>query len=166
MLPKNCFKINNEYLFFDQEWCENYYPAEYIIYRAILNTNNIIQKFGKEKIFEDLKISEFIDLFEILEENFRKKVIDDKMLYEVFNQKVITREAMIADFTRKIIDRDVEIANLKTDIEGRKAHVEELLGVINEKENQIIAISNSLSWKITKPLRDVSGKLHKLKNKK
>lgn len=73
---------------------------------------------------------------------------------------------MIADFTRKIIDRDVEIEKLKTDIEGRKAHVNELLNVISEKENQIVSISNSLSWRITKPLRDVSGKLHEFKNKK
>ena len=88
------------------------------------------------------------------------------MLYEVFKQKVVTREALIADFTRKIIDRDVEIEKLKVDIEGRKAHVEELLGVIAEKESQIVTISNSLSWRITKPLRDVSGKLHEMKNKK
>lgn len=88
------------------------------------------------------------------------------MLYDVFDKKTTTREAMIADFTRKIIDRDVEIEKLKVDIDGRKAHVEELLGVINEKENQIVTISNSLSWRITKPLRDVSGKLNRLKNKK
>ena len=166
MLPKNSFKINDEYLFFDQEWCENYYPAEYIIYRAIKNTTGISDKFGEDRIFKDLEIFEYIDLFEELEENFRKKVIDSKMLYDVFDKKTITREAMIADFTRKIIDRDVEIEKLKVDIEGRKAHVEELLGVIAEKENQIVSISNSLSWRITKPLRDVSGKLHELKKKK
>ena len=166
MLPKNCFKVNDEYLFFDQEWCENYYPVEYIIYRAIKNTAGISERFGEDRIFKDLEIDEYIDLFEKLEENFRKKVIDDKMLYDVFNKKTITREAMIADFTRKIIDRDVEIEKLKTDIEGRKAHVNELLNVISEKENQIVSISNSLSWRITKPLRDVSGKLHEFKNKK
>lgn len=166
MLPKNCFKVEDEYLFFDQEWCENYYPAEYIIYRAIRNTAGIANKYGENKIFKDLEIFEYIDLFEKLEENFRKKVIDEKMLYDVFDKKVVTREAMIADYTRKIIDRDVEIDKLKVDIEGRKAHVEELLGVISEKENQIIAISNSLSWRITKPLRDVSGKIHEIKSKK
>lgn len=166
MLPKNCFKINDEYLFFDQEWCEKFYPVEYIIYRAIRNTAEISDKFGEDRVFRDLGIIEYIDLFEKLEEDFRKKVIDDKMLYDIFNKKTITREAMIADFTRKIIDRDVEIEKLKVDIEGRKAHVEELLGVIAEKENQIVSISNSLSWRITKPLRDVSGKLHELKKKK
>lgn len=166
MLPKNSFKINDEYLFFDQEWCENYYPAEYIIYRAIKNTTGISDKFGEDRIFKDLEIFEYIDLFEKLEENFRKKVIDSKMLYDVFDKKTITREAMIADFTRKIIDRDVEIEKLKVDIEGKKAHVKELLGVIAEKENQIVSISKSLSWRITKPLRDVSGKLHELKKKK
>lgn len=166
MIPKNCFKIDNEYLFFDQEWCESNYPIEYIVYRAIKNTDGIIERFGEEKIYKDLGIFEYIDLFEKLEENFRNKVIDDKMLYDVFDKKTVTREAMIADFTRKIIDRDVEIEKLKVDIEGRKAHVEQLLGVIAEKENQIVTISNSLSWRITKPLRDVSGKLHEIKNKK
>ena len=166
MLPKNCFVIDGKYCFFDQEWMERNYPAEYIIYRAILNTTGVIEKFGKEKVFKDLGIYEYIDLFERLEEAFRNKVIDEKMLHGLFKQQVTTREAMIADFTRKIIDRDVEIEKLHIDIEGRKAHVEQLLGVINEKENQIINISNSLSWKITKPLRDVSGKIHEIKNKR
>lgn len=166
MLPKNCFKVGEEYLFFDQEWCESYYPVEYIIYRAIRNTAGIANKYGEDIIFKDLGIFEYINLFEQLEENFRKKVIDEKMLYDVFDKKVVTREAMIADYTRKIIDRDVEIDRLKVDIDGRKAHVEELLGVIDEKENQIISISNSFSWRITKPLRDVSGKIHEIKSKK
>lgn len=166
MLPKNCFVIDGKYCFFDQEWMEENYPAEYIIYRAILNTAGVIEKYGEEKIFKELGIYEYIDLFKSLEEDFRNKVIDEKMLYGLFEQKVTTREAMIADFTRKIIDRDVEIEKLHVDIEGRKAHVEQLLNVIQEKENQIINISNSLSWRITKPLRDVSGKLHEMKNKK
>lgn len=166
MLPKNCFVIDDKYCFFDQEWMEANIPAEYIIYRAIVNTSGVIEKFGEEKVFKEFGIYENIDLFKILEEKFRKKVIDDEMLYGLFKQNVTTREAMIADFTRKIIDRDVEIEKLNVDIEGRKAHVEQLLGVINEKENQIINISNSLSWRITKPLRDVSGKIHEIKNKK
>lgn len=166
MLPKNCFKIDEKYCFFDQEWLEKYFPAEYILYRAILNTTGIIEKFGKEKILKQFEIDEYVDLFESLEKEFRDKVIDEKMLYDVFKQEVITREAMIADFKRQIIDKEVEIEKLKFDIEGRKAHVEQLLGVIQEKENQIINISNSLSWKITKPLRDVSGKIHDIKNKR
>lgn len=166
MLPKNCFLIDGKYNFFDQEWMEKNYPAEYIIYRAILNTTGVIEKFGEENVFKDFGIYDYIDLFKELEEEFRNKVIDEKMLYGLFEQKVTTREAMIADFTRKIIDRDVEIDRLNVDIEGRKAHVEQLLGVIAEKENQIINISNSLSWKITKPLRDVSGKIHEIKNRK
>lgn len=166
MLPKNCFILDGKYCFFDQEWMEQNYPAEYIIYRAILNTAGVIEKFGEETIFNEFGIYEYIDLFKALEEDFREKVIDKEMLYGLFEQKVTTREAMIADFTRKIIDRDVEIEKLHVDIEGRKAHVEQLLGVIQEKENQIINISNSLSWRITKPLRDVSGKLHEMKNKK
>ena len=166
MLPKNCFVIEGQYNFFDQEWMEKNYPAEYIIYRAILNTTGVMQKFGEEKIFKEFGIYDYIDLFKALEEDFRNKVIDEKMLYGIFEQKVTTREAMIADFTRKIIDRDVEIDRLNVDIEGRKAHVEQLLGVITEKENQIINISNSLSWRITKPLRDVSGKIHEMKTKK
>ena len=61
MLPKNCFKVNDEYLFFDQEWCENYYPVEYIIYRAIKNTAGISERFGEDRIFKDLEIDEYID---------------------------------------------------------------------------------------------------------
>lgn len=166
MLPKNCFKIDGKYCFFDQEWCENYYPVEYIVYRAINNTEGIVKKYGEEKLFKDLGIYEFLDLFKNLEEEFRKKVIDDSMLYDLFDKKVVTREALLVDYNKKIVDRDTEINRLNIDVEAKRAHVEELLGVVNEKESQITAMLNSRSWKITKPLRDVSEKIHERKNKK
>ena len=35
LIFQNCFLINNEYYFYDQEWIEENIPLEFIIYRAI-----------------------------------------------------------------------------------------------------------------------------------
>ena len=42
MIPKNCFYIDGEFYFFDQEWMEKYLPVEFIIYRSIICTPNNI----------------------------------------------------------------------------------------------------------------------------
>lgn len=58
-------------------------------------------------------------------------------------------------------------------IEEYKRQIEELTNRINDKDVELInyaeqlrAISNSLSWKITKPLRRVSEKFHSAKKNK
>ena len=56
---------------------------------------------------------------------------------------------------RKIIEQN------EKDIESHKKHINELEDIIKDRENQLALIGNSLSWKVTKPLRYVSEILKK-----
>ena len=48
MVPTNAFYVNGEYVFFDQEYCYENYPAEYVMFRALLVLYN------NEKILENI----------------------------------------------------------------------------------------------------------------
>jgi hypothetical protein len=81
MVPKNCFYIDNKYYFFDQEWMEKYLPVEFIIYRSIINSYDLVKKIDVSILFEKLGIKEYINLFEQIDTELRKKILDK----EVFN---------------------------------------------------------------------------------
>ncbi|WP_303814436.1 hypothetical protein [Selenomonas ruminantium] len=47
MVPTNSFYMNDDFVFFDQEYCYANYPAEYVMFRALLvlyNTNKDLEK--------------------------------------------------------------------------------------------------------------------------
>ena len=67
-IPKNCFLIDNTFYVFDQEWTEKYMPVEYIIYRAIQNSNFTEQR--KQLLNQKYNIKENEDLFVNIEKEF------------------------------------------------------------------------------------------------
>lgn len=158
LIPKNCFYINERLSVFDQEWMEQYIPVEYIIYRAIKNTN-LVEKFT-ERIYRELKLSEFIDIFENLEKNFSEKIVDKILLYDVFNRKVMTQAETIATLKhyRNLNEiKENEIIKLTSENQQKDNKIRDLEEKLSNKENEIQAIINSKSWKITKPLRKLKG---------
>ena len=50
MTFKNCFYIENELYFFDQEWKEKNIPAEYILYRSFVYTISLRRFVNIERI--------------------------------------------------------------------------------------------------------------------
>lgn len=192
MIPKNCFIVNNENCFFDQEWMLKFVPVEYILYRAIVNTSNI----DTERIIKYYNLNKFLNLFNDLEIYFRDTVIDKNILLNIFNRRNENKINIAESYIKKIKEiesvlshkediiaaRDLEIsqkiekieADRRTieekqriieeniqDIKEHKKHIDELEDVIKDRENQLAIIGNSLSWKVTKPLRYVSEILKK-----
>lgn len=78
MTFKNCFYINNEFLFFDQEWEEDNLPVEYILYRSILYTISLRRYIKIEKLYEKYNLTKFIDLFEKLDNKLQETIRDNK----------------------------------------------------------------------------------------
>ncbi len=76
MVPKNCFYINNKYYFFDQEWMEKYLPVEFIIYRAIINSYDLVRKINIDDLLEKMQIKQYRELFDEIDESLRKKILD------------------------------------------------------------------------------------------
>lgn len=141
-IPKNCFLIDNEFYVFDQEWTEKYMPIEYVIYRAIQNSN--LSPERKELLNKKYNITEKKDLFIELEEEFREKTIDNVMLQEVFNRKTLNREEIVANMNH--------YNNLKNIAEVEKASTQEEIQKLKDELNKVYS---SKSWKITKPLREI-----------
>lgn len=86
MVPKNCFYIDNQYYFFDQEWMEYYIPVEFILYRSIVNSYDLVRKINVDEILEKLGILEYKTIFEELDKNLRQNIIDEER-FEELNKK-------------------------------------------------------------------------------
>ena len=54
LMPLNCFYIDGEYVFFDQEFVEDNYPINAIICRAVASTSGIISDAKLSVSYEDL----------------------------------------------------------------------------------------------------------------
>ena len=83
---ENTFYIDGKFVFFDQEWCLENLPLEFIIYRSINNmyiyNSEISNKINIDEMFRKLKISQYIEYFKQIEQEFQDYVID------YINQKV------------------------------------------------------------------------------
>ena len=165
LIPKNCFLVGNEFLFFDQEWVEKYLPVEYIIYRAIQNSNLTEEK--KNRIKEKYGLEENTELFEKLEEKFREKVIDKEMLHEIFNRKTSNREEIVATMIHYRNLKSVaeqEVLALKQNNEVKQQEIQKAQEEIKRKQEEIQKIQTELegiyasrSWKAIETLRKIKN---------
>lgn len=140
MVPKNSFYIDGEFYFFDQEWMEKYLPVEFIIYRSVINSYDLVRKINVDKLLERLNILQYKEMFEKIDQELRAKVIDVKRLeicqkdnrkmYEIiYDNKVLTNLKNESD---KII-RDLKENDEKQDkyikfLENQIAELQEKKG--------------------------------------
>lgn len=83
MVPKNCFNIDNKYYFFDQEWMEKYLPVEFIIYRSIINSYDLVKNMDVDELLDKIGLKQYRKLFEQLDEELRKNIIDKERFNEL-----------------------------------------------------------------------------------
>ncbi len=143
-IPKNCFLINDIFYVFDQEWVERYMPIEYIIYRAIQNSN--LEEERKKLLNKKYNITENEELFIKLEQEFKEKSTDNIMLKEIFNRKTVNREEIVATMNHYY--------NLKNIAETQKVELQE---EIKQLKNEIDSIYGSKTWKIAETLRKIKN---------
>lgn len=79
MTFKNCFYIDNELYFFDQEWAEENLPTEYILYRSILYTISLRRFINIEDWFQKYDLNKYRVIFEELDNKMQEKIRDDKI---------------------------------------------------------------------------------------
>ena len=169
MIPQNILlDKNKEYILIDQEWVLENTPYEFLLYRGIMNTvnkinisledlNNILEKFG---------ILEYIDIFDTIEAKFQKsiesntyKVMKDYFNYKMFNDRLIEKDT-------KIHHLNLEIIRLNEELRKANERENEYLNENKALNTEINNMINSKSWKITKPLRDITNSVSDLKNNK
>ena len=145
LIPQNCFVIDNDYYVYDQEWMEENVPLEYIYYRIILNLPEVRNYLDENKIYERFNLTKYAKMFDELDgkiqNNLRSEVFWNAHMKSI--NSILQKED---DFNRALYDKDVHIRNLEIMIADSNAKLESY-------EKQLAVISNSLSWKLTKPFR-------------
>lgn len=146
MIPKNCFVVGGMNFFFDQEWMIKFVPLEFILYRAINNT--LISNEEKIKLFQKYDLNKYNELFLKLEDCFIDRII---------NRAILTRILI-----KPMVLRNKKIEWLQSEIERLDDKNRKLELIVKDRDSQLTIISNSFSWKITKPIRWISSKCRQL----
>ena len=115
-------------------------------------------------------MTDFIECFEKLETSIQESIVDKDMweLHRNSTKSLGGSKNFIECYETKLGAADNHIKELENVIKEYQAGIEELNNLIKQKDeglvdyaNQLRAISNSLSWKITKPIRTITGLLRK-----
>lgn len=136
MVPKNCFYINNKFVFFDQEWEKEYLPVEFIIYRSVINSYDLVRKINVDELLEKLDILQYKKYFEELDEDIRKEIIDEKIYKEMYCKEIrtvdnlINENIMYKEYIQKL-EKEI-IKDLQEDNRKKQEYIELL-----EEKNRI-----------------------------
>lgn len=144
MIAKNCFCIDNQFVFFDQEWEEDYLPVEFILYRSIVNSYELVKKIKVDELLEKLNIFEYKNFFDEIDNKLRKKILDKEtfdLMYKKDNLKAIDNlinenKSYILDIKNKeeyISNLENYYNSLKEDNEKKQEYITNLENALKKK---------------------------------
>lgn len=121
MTFKNCFYIENELYFFDQEWREKNVPIEYILYRSILYTISLRRYVNIEELFEKYHISKYKNIFEALDNKIQEEIRSNKIWKFYSQNKYIDIDASLQELHNlQIRDNSKQLAIEQLDKEKQE----------------------------------------------
>lgn len=85
MTFKNCFYLENEFYFFDQEWYSSNLPVEYILYRSLIYTISLRRYVNIEKLIKKYQLAQYRDIFEQLDMKMQEKIREDS-IWQYYSQ--------------------------------------------------------------------------------
>ncbi|MBR3614692.1 MAG: hypothetical protein IKL55_05900 [Clostridia bacterium] len=172
LIFQNCLVKGNKIFAYDQEWYEENVPVEFILYRALFYFTELKKQEDINEIYKKLDLYEYIDVFEKLESILQGNIVDEGMweLHRNSTKSLGGSKNFVESYEAKLDAANEHIKNLENLVNEYRNGIEDLNKLIKEKDagledyaNQLRAISNSLSWKITKPIRTISNALRKNK---
>ena len=168
MILQNIFYIDEKYFFYDQEWLEENIPIEFLIYRTITYNPEVVKYLNLKKLLDEFNITDKnISLFQILDNKLQEKTRNEtawKIHTQVNNLDKILNDLNTKTDEIKKLQNDKEIITqdcqkLLNEKDARikflEDNMEQTVQLLQEKENQILLMENSTSWKITEPLRKI-----------
>ena len=140
MVPKNCFYVDNSFLFFDQEWEKDYLPVEFIIYRSVINSYELVKKINVDELFDKLGILKYKKLFENIDNELRNEILVSKTDNEKNNNIksldcIINNEAQYEKYVNRI-DNEI-LPDLRNELSKKQKYIEDL-----ENENKKLKEEN------------------------
>ena len=129
MTFKNCFYIDNEFYFFDQEWAEENLPTEYILYRSIIYTISLRRFINIEDWLKKYNLKKYEELFKKLDDKLQEK-IRDNFIWEFYSKNKDfdidgTKQELINMEIRNMAQKQ-EIENLNIRSNAQKAEADNL----------------------------------------
>ena len=170
LIFQNCLVNEDKIFVYDQEWYEENVPVEFILYRAIFYFTELKKQIDINEIYKKLNLIDYIETFEKLETILQGNIVDKEMweLHRNSTKSLGGSKNFVESYEAKLDAAKEHIKNLENLVNEYKAGIEDLNNLIREKDvgledyaNQLRTISNSLSWKITKPIRTISSILKK-----
>ena len=147
MTFKNCFYIDGDIYFFDQEWNEPNLPVEYILYRSILYTISLRRFINIEDWFEKFGLTKYKTIFEKLDEKLQEEIRDDK-IWEFYHQNhnfsIDETKQEVINLNMRRVAQELAMEELKKEnaqLKQKNASLQETL------DNQLL---NKLRLKIKK----------------
>lgn len=168
LIFQNCLVKENQFFIYDQEWYEENVPVEFILYRALFYFTELKNAENMMEIYKKFGLEEYTEIFEELENRIQENILDKDMWYLHANsiKDIGSMDQIVNDYKKRLENAQSHISDLENVIKQYQDSIEELNIRIKTKDtelenyaNSLRAISNSVSWKITKPLREISEKL-------
>lgn len=138
MTFKNCFYIEGELYFFDQEWSEENLPAEYILYRSILYTISLRRFINIENWFEKYGLQKYRELFEKLDNRLQKEIRDER-IWKFYSQN----KNFDIDSTKQ------EVTNLNIRSKAQQDAMDNLLKEKNQTQKEYQEYKNMIEQRIS-----------------
>tara|TARA_R110000737_G_scaffold332699_1_gene349768 strand:- start:12721 stop:14133 length:1413 start_codon:yes stop_codon:yes gene_type:complete len=113
-------------------------------------TNNILNR--QEQFFNHLN-EDSLNLKIMLE----KLINQQEKLFNYSNEEYTDLKQMLADYISKKAEGNFDKSKLKDELKQSQSHLERITKVLLTKEDEVKALRNSFSWKITSPLRSISA---------
>ncbi len=146
-IPKNCFEIENQFYFFDQEWEKPFLPVDFVIYRGIINCYDLVRKIDVNCLYEKLNLVEYIEVFEKINQKIMNDILDPNLyqqiicktlptLDEVLQEKAIV-EKQVEDFKAEDLKKEILINQLQEENQKKEEVIQDFI-TENEKKEQVI----------------------------
>ena len=156
LIFQNCFYIDDEFYFYDQEWIEENIPIEFIIYRAIyylpLEKND---KITHEELYEYFELTnEKIELFKKLDEALQDK-INNKLIWD------FQRSGQTVEQIRLTYNHEINL--LRSEVAQKNEQINDLVQENLKINNELNIIKSSRGWKAIEKIRNLRNKEGKKK---
>ena len=150
LIFQNCFYIDNDFYFYDQEWMEENIPIKFILYRAVKYFTKIRKYISIEELYEYLNIDEKeLEIFEKLDDKIQEKSRNDN------TWKIQKNGRNIEELRIQKLTDNHTINLLNNEIQNKNNEIAELKKVYENTQNKIDFIYQSKSWKIAEKLRKI-----------
>lgn len=161
---ENCFYINGEFYFYDQEWREENLPIDFILYRAIKYFDGMKQHITEEELYNILSLNQeqikiFDELDNKIQEEIRNKIFwkihtQGKTFLDFRNEQLGMIESLTSDNQQKdkmLQQKDEMLQQRDEIIQQKEVHIQNLT-------KELEGIYDSRSWKAIETLRKIKNR--------